>query len=141
MPPSPGVRGRPRPGLLVVPCLCLALAACATADREDAAADAATGFLALVASGDGGSACELLVPVARQEVEKSADASCAEALPDEELPEPGAVVRTDVYGSMAQVVLAGDTVFLTRSDGAWLVLAAGCTARGDLPYDCEVSGG
>lgn len=134
------MRGRLRPRLLVVPCLCLALAACATADREDAAADAASGFLGLVASGDGGSACDLLVPVAREELSQEAGSACPAAVGDAGLPEPGAVVRTEVYGSMAQVVLEGDTVFLTRSDGAWLVLAAGCTARGELPYDCEISG-
>ena len=34
-----------------------------------------------------------------------------------------------------------DTVFLATFPGGWRVVAAGCTPRGDRPYDCTVAGG
>jgi hypothetical protein len=35
----------------------------------------------------------------------------------------------------------GDVVFLSVFGDHWLITAAGCTARGDRPYDCTVMGG
>jgi hypothetical protein len=46
-----------------------------------------------------------------------------------------------VFDKAGEVRFAGDTTFLTRSDGGWLVVAAGCTPRAPYPYDCTISGG
>ncbi|RLK23872.1 hypothetical protein DER29_1757 [Micromonospora sp. M71_S20] len=113
----------------------------AVTDRADAAAAVTTRMLDAVAGRDGTAACAVLAPDTVAELEQSADKPCAEAILAEDLPEPGAVVATDVYGQRAQVRLDGDTVFLAVFPGGWRVVAAGCTARGDKPYDCVLQGG
>ena len=91
-------------------------------------------------------ACELLAPGTREELEQSSETSCHEALADAGLPDATTVSSADVYGGNARVVLegdtggSGDTVFLARFGVQWKVVAAGCTARPDLPYDCDVKG-
>ena len=60
---------------------------------------------------------------------------------DENLPQPGAVTGTAVYGQWAQVRVGDDTVFLAAFPGGWRVVAAGCKSRGDRPYDCRLQGG
>ena len=107
-------------------------------DREQAASDTAVRMLGAVAAGDGAGACGMLAPDTAAEVSES---DCASAILDEDLPEPGSVVGADVYGQWARVRLTGDTVFLAVFPGGWRVVAAGCTARGDKPYDCGVKGG
>jgi hypothetical protein len=122
--------------------LLLTVTGCASAgDRGDAAADVATRLLTAVAAGDGASACATLAPETLAELEQSADKSCAEAIGDEDLPEPGSVAGADVYGQWAQVRLTGDTVFLAAFPGGWRVVAAGCTPQdGGRPYKCVVEG-
>ncbi|MGI5525283.1 hypothetical protein ACQEUX_30680 [Micromonospora sp. CA-259024] len=118
------------------------VAGCGSAtDRGDSAAAAAVRMLSATGAKDGTAACALLAPDTAAELEQSADKPCAEAVLAEGLPEPGAVVGTDVYGQRAQVRLSGDTVFLAVFPGGWRVVAAGCTARGDKPYDCVLQGG
>jgi hypothetical protein len=51
------------------------------------------------------------------------------------------VSASEVYGQRAQVRLSGDTVFLAVFPDGWRVVAAGCTARGEKPYDCVLQGG
>jgi len=88
-------------------------------------------------------ACDLLAPGTREELEQSGDTSCPEALADAGLPDTTTVTSADVYGDNARVVLdgdTGDTVFLARFGSQWKVTAAGCKARPDLPYDCDVKG-
>ena len=46
-----------------------------------------------------------------------------------------------VDGQWARVRLSDDTVFLGMFAGGWRVVAAGCTPRGERPYDCTVAGG
>jgi hypothetical protein len=120
----------------------LLLAGCAPAgDREQAVADVAERLLTAVEAGDGDAACALLAPRTVEDLE-SDDEPCARAVLEQDLPEPGAVSGTDVYGQWAQVRLAGDTVFLAAFPGGWRVVAAGCTPAGDAqPYDCAVQGG
>ena len=118
----------------------LALAGCgSTGGRADAAAGVAVRLLTAVTDRDASAACELLAPRTREQV--AADGSCEDAILDENLPEPGPVERSEVYGQRAQVRLAGDTVFLAAFPGGWRVVAAGCTPRGEQPYDCSVQGG
>jgi hypothetical protein len=65
--------------------------------------------------------------------------ACAEAI--QELPlDGGEVAAVEIWGGAAQVKLAGDTLFLAETDSGWRVVAAGCTARSEAPYDCEVEG-
>jgi hypothetical protein len=86
-------------------------------------------------------ACAVLAPNTASEVEQSAGKPCAQAILDEDLPAPGAVTGTDVYGQWAQVRLSDDTVFLAVFTGGWRVVAAGCRPRQDRPYDCVLQGG
>ncbi|MEU8380669.1 hypothetical protein, partial [Streptosporangium sp. NPDC048865] len=82
-------------------------------------------------------ACALLAPEAALSL-RTGDQSCETAIGALDLP-GGRVLGTEVWGDEAQVRLSGDTVFLHRFPEGWRVRGAGCTSRGDLPYDCEVS--
>ena len=46
--------------------------------------------------------------------------------------------RVEVFDSMAQVRVGADTVFLSRYDGGWRVVAAACTPVPGRPYDCSI---
>ncbi|NYI04829.1 hypothetical protein [Allostreptomyces psammosilenae] len=125
----------------------LALTACGGLDqRRQAAAEAATAFAVALRAGDGPAACALLAPGTTEELESEAEAPCATALPEEELPVPAdpavTVRRVDVHGRAARVVLADDTLFLASFDAGWRVTAAGCQPRRpDRPYDCRIKAG
>jgi hypothetical protein len=90
-------------------------------------------------SGDPEARCDLLIATTRAAVEQQEQAACSEAIGD--LPLQGGEVReVQVWGDEAQVKLDGDTVFLAETTSGWRVSAAACTAREELPYDCEVEG-
>ncbi|MDZ5444362.1 hypothetical protein U2F26_16705 [Micromonospora sp. 4G57] len=110
-------------------------------DRGDAAAAVAVRMLTAITEKDGAAACAALAPDTAVELEQSADKPCAEAILDENLPEPGSVSASHVYGQWAQVRLSGDIVFLGVFPAGWRVVAAGCTARRDRPYDWVLQGG
>jgi hypothetical protein len=119
-----------------------ALPGCASlAPDTPGATEVARAFHAAVDAGDGESACRLLTPAATEELEQDAGAPCPDALLDADLTAGDDVVETHAYGRQAQVVMAGDVVFLTVSGADWLVSAAGCTPRPERPYDCQVSAG
>ncbi|MGH3331739.1 MAG: hypothetical protein ACRDPJ_10615 [Nocardioidaceae bacterium] len=44
------------------------------------------------------------------------------------------------FGNQAEVKLIGDTAFLAEFGTGWKVVAAACTHRAALPYDCQVKG-
>lgn len=130
MPPSV------RMAMVLVPAILLA--GCASAgERSAAAEDTARLFLQAVADGDGPAACGVLAP----ETEAEIDAPCAEGILGEALTAPSATADSQVYGQHALVRFDGDAVFLAIFPGGWRVVAAGCTPRGERPYDCAVQGG
>jgi energy-coupling factor transporter ATP-binding protein EcfA2 len=90
-------------------------------------------------SGDPGARCDLLAPATLATLENDRSAPCVDTI--QELPlKGGEVTAVEIWGGDAQVRLSGDTVFLTETTAGWRVVAAGCTARSDAPYDCEVEG-
>ncbi|MGV1008048.1 MAG: hypothetical protein ACOYBY_05495 [Dermatophilaceae bacterium] len=119
-----------------------ALTGCSASTEEQAAAQAALAFAA-ASRADPLAACALLAPRTRDELERSAEQSCAEALPDQDLPASTVVTRTDLAGHSAKVELDGQTVFLSLFDSGWRVVAAGCSKAFDepaTPYTCQVQG-
>jgi hypothetical protein len=138
----PRVRDRRMAAAALVPLALAALTGCAAAGGRGEAADVvADRLLTAVQNEDGATACALLSPGTASEVEQSGGKACAEAILDEDLPEPGAVTATAVYGQWAQVRIGEDTVFLAVFPGGWRVVAAGCRPNGERPYDCDVQGG
>jgi hypothetical protein len=79
--------------------------------------------------------CDLLAPATLAALEE--ESSCAAAV-EQLVPDGGEVSAVEIWGGDAQVRLAGDTVFLTETDAGWRVVAAGCRARAERPYVCEV---
>jgi hypothetical protein len=107
--------------------------------EAEAAGSAAVSFGA-EARTDADAACALLAPETAKETGRDSS-SCAAGLADTDLPRAGRLREVEVYGLDAIARLDADTVFLARFDDGWKVTAAGCTARGDAPYDCEIKGG
>ncbi len=119
----------------------LVLASCGSVDeRGGAAAAVVLRMLGAVNGGDGAEACAVLAPDTVSELEESADKPCAEAILEQDLPAPGPVTGSAVYGQWAQIRLTGDTVFLAVFPDGWRVVAAGCTPRQERPYDCVLQG-
>jgi hypothetical protein len=122
--------------------LLLTVAGCASVDdRQTAASAAAVRLLTAVKNNDGQAACAVLGPETAAEIVQSAGQACPQAILDEDLPDPGVVTAAAVWGQQAQVRTSTDTLFLAVFPGGWRVVAAGCTPRGDRPYDCTVQGG
>ncbi|MEU4245630.1 hypothetical protein [Actinoplanes sp. NPDC026619] len=108
----------------------VALSGCASvSDRAATAGSTATDFLRNVGAGNGDAACAALAPDTVAELEQSETKPCREVILDEDLPEPGEMGKTSVYGQWAQVHLTSDTLFLAAFPGGWRVVAAGCTPR------------
>ncbi len=110
------------------------LAGCAGMERPDVER-AATDF----ATGDPGVRCALLAPAALAALEFDESAPCTTTV-GRLAPSGGQVRQAVVWGDEAQVRLADDTLFLTRTGAGWKVIAAGCTSNGNLPYECRVEG-
>jgi hypothetical protein len=115
----------------------LLLAACAGTQDEPATA-AARDLLAAAGRGDGGAACALLAPAAVEELEQSSGKPCDEAVLDEDLGSGDTRLDVEVFDTMAQVRFEDETVFLSRFDGDWLVVGAGCVPQPTGPYDCSI---
>jgi FlaG/FlaF family flagellin (archaellin) len=139
-------RRGPRPGTVagtaVLTGLLLAsVSGCTGANPGTAEAGAAAlDFHTALASGDYGRACGLLIPPAVEKLEAGAAGTCAEKLSQLDVPAAVSVKNSAAYGRNAQVVMDQDTLFLARSGDGWRITAAGCTSRGERPYDCEVEG-
>lgn len=115
------------------------LTSCAGSPHVDGVSRAAVAFARAVEDKDGAQACRLLTPDARSSVTGATNVPCSKAILT--VSENGAsVTATQVWGDAAQVLLAGDVVFLRRMDKQWLVSAAGCKPRASGPYNCDVAG-
>ncbi len=127
--------GRAQPVLLVVGLTAL-LAGCASTQQPEVEKVASTFE---DPSADAEARCDLLAPATLAAFEKDQTAPCTDAVQQLSL-DGGAVTSVEVWGGDAQVRMDGDTLFLTETRAGWRVAAAGCTSRGDAPYDCEVEG-
>jgi hypothetical protein len=119
------------------------LASCASAQRDEAAS-AAEAFYTAIAASDGQTACDLLTPSTRQEVEEASGDSCpaaiVELLRGLDAHTGADPVHVEAFGTMAQVRTEADTAFLHRFHGHWRVVAAGCETGPAGVYDCHVQG-
>lgn len=113
----------------------------ASAARVDGARAAAEGFERFLAAGDHGAACRMLAPETIGQLEQDEHRTCARVLGTQELPPTGAVRTTEVYGRQAMLRFEGDTLFLSQFGDGWKVVAAGCSPRGEQPYQCVLKGG
>lgn len=91
----------------------------------------ARAFLGALADNRTEEACALFGP------RVLADEDCAAAL---EKLTPATIVETEVWGDGAIVRAGSGTLFLSEFNRGWLVTAAGCVDRGEVPYDCAVGG-
>ncbi|MGO4340983.1 hypothetical protein [Pedococcus sp. 2YAF34] len=128
----------PAPALLAA--TVLVLAGCVgQGNVENHNAGSAALAFASSAKASPATACDLLAPETRKELE-STDGPCDSSLPLQVGPAGGIVRQVQVYGKDAIVHLSTDTVFLARFRDGWRVTAAACTSRGDRPYDCKIKG-
>jgi hypothetical protein len=135
---------RRRFGVAVVAALPLLtlVASCSTLGPDStAAAGVAAAFHRAVQDGNGNAACAFLAPATMEELEGTSGQSCPDAVLSQDLPDAGDVQDSQAFGRGAQVLMDDDAVFLALFDDRWLITAAGCTPRGDLPYDCSLKGG
>jgi hypothetical protein len=123
--------------LAVLGVACAAFSGCG-GTQDDAATTAARRLLDAAAGRDGAAACAALAAPTRDELEQSSGKPCAEAILEEELGDDEGRASVKVYDTMAQVVVGAETVFLSRYDGRWKVVAAACTLVPGRPYDCSI---
>ncbi|GAB3520462.1 outer membrane protein assembly factor BamD [Arthrobacter monumenti] len=120
----------------------MALAGCSAFNPGTAKAEkTAEVFHAHLADSEYGAACRMLTATTLETLEDDDVGTCAAKLRELAIGPAGSVESSGAYGRNAQVVLSQDTVFLTLSGQEWKVIAAGCTSRGERPYDCAVEGG
>lgn len=125
---------------LVIACA-ISVVACGSLSGDSAAAgNVARAFYSAVQNGHGTQACHLLAFNVAHQLKQSSGKPCAQAVTHAGLNNPGHVTRVGSYGHSAWAVFEKDTVFLSVFPGGWRVTAAGCTPRGDRPYDCLVKG-
>ncbi|HUP98828.1 MAG TPA: hypothetical protein VM093_00035 [Aeromicrobium sp.] len=107
-----------------------------------APAQRADEFYAAVAHNDAAAACASLASSARSTLEQEEKKPCRDTILEQDLPRvSGAASGTaKVYGSLAQVTFANESVFLSRYSNGWRVTAAGCTpSPQDRPYECTIT--
>lgn len=118
----------------------LALSGCSSA-HAGAVVSTVDRFHAALRSADGATACALLAPQTRSELEQSSKEPCDRAVLKEGVVRPGARRDLEVFGSMAEVRFDRDTLFLARFGDGWRVMASTCKPIPGAPYDCQVQGG
>jgi hypothetical protein len=126
----------PGAAVLLAVTVVLGTSGCGNSAEESNVRRATTAFFAAVSAHHDDRACADLAPQAAQGLATS-DSGCAEQIGKLKLT-GGAIRAVRVWGERAQVVLSGDTVFLTRVRQGWKVTAAGCRRQAKGPYDCDV---
>jgi hypothetical protein len=108
--------------------------------QDEAAARVAVQLLDAAADSDGAAACGVLADPTKDELEQSSGTACEKAVLEEDLGDGDGETPTtvEVFDSMAQVSVGSQTVFLSRYDGQWRVVAAACTRVAGRPYDCSI---
>jgi hypothetical protein len=110
--------------------------------QDGAVTRTADSYAEALAGQDGAGACAVLAPPTRSELEESSGKSCDKAVLDEAVTDLGSLEDVRAYGTMAEARFDRDTVFLTRYQSGWRVLAAACKPpKGAGAYDCQVQGG
>jgi hypothetical protein len=135
-----GMTGRPAACVLALAGIAALLAVSGCAPEGAAAADAAQKFHQALAASDWSAACAMLQSDIREKAAQEQEGTCEDRLRSAQIPAPGAVARTEIYGRGAFVEFESDAVFLAAAEGGWKITAAGCTPNGDAPYTCEVGG-
>jgi hypothetical protein len=120
--------------------LAAALTGCSSG-HEEAVATTVHRFYAALSEGNASTACGLLAPETRTELEQSTGQPCEDAILAEAVRQPGEEQGLDVFGTMATVRFTGDTAFLAEFDDGWRVMATACHDVPGKPYDCKVKGG
>ena len=100
----------------------------------------ATAFYIAVDASHWSSACHDLAPETAAKLVQSAGKACPAALEEEDLPDAGPVEGIEAFGTMAQVHFGQDTVFVSRFEDGWKVMAAACSPVPSRPYDCRLEG-
>ena len=111
--------------------------ACGGAQDADVAR-VASGLVEAVDRRDGAGACALLAPPVRTELEDTSGSPCAEAVLEEDVGAPSDTTEVEVFDTMARAVVGSESLFLSRFDGRWLVVAAACDPMAGKPYDCAI---
>jgi hypothetical protein len=114
------------------------------ADAGPAGLDARTTaqrFTQALTEGNHAQACSLLSPETKAQLEQASGKPCGVAIAEENLAAADAFEDIAMFGTMAQVRFAGDTVFVTKFPRGWKVLAAGCSPVPGEHYDCRLQGG
>jgi hypothetical protein len=130
------MRSGPPPNVLAATVLALVLSGCGSLSADEVER-VATDFAA--SGSDPGARCGLLAPGARAALVAEESTSCEEAVVQVPV-STGEVTSVQVWGQEAQVRLADDTLFLTRTSDGWRISAAACEGGGeDRPYDCRLA--
>lgn len=124
----------------IVAMTAVAVTSCGSAETPEVT-HVARQFADAVAAHRGAAACSYLAPSTKSALVQSEGKPCSAALLKEHLPQAGAIRSATAYGTMAQVKLARDTLFLSRFNQGWRVTAAGCSPQKDRPYNCTLQGG
>jgi hypothetical protein len=130
---------KPRAFAPALAVLSVLVVGCGGGQREADSLAAAGAFLAAIDRGDAAAACAMLAPRTREELVASERSSCEEAMGGMELA-TGQVREAQVWADRAQVKGDGGTLFLMEFSDGWKVSAAGCTFRGERPYECVLGG-
>ena len=139
----PPGRPRDRAPLLLGPAVvaALLLAGCSTTGEQDVRASAER--FAREAVSSPAQACGLVASATLDQLEQDGE-KCSDVVGSAVPSDLGAVRAVSLAGSSAQVRFEGDTLFLSRDDEGWRVLAAGCrrtSSDPDEPYACELAAG
>ena len=138
-----GTRWARRPALAFVAALpAVLVSSCSTLEPDSTAAVAvASSFHRAAQDADGRTACALVAPATVEDLESTTGQPCPVAMLTQGLPDAQDVQDTQAFGRAAKVSMDGDVVFLSVFGDRWLITAAGCSSRGDRPYDCTLQEG